>query len=80
MVEYAEAELSKAHEFLELPQDWTEHPPEFFDGAGRQNGNDGSHSSRLALGCVLLSGKKGRIAATDGRQIYMHDGFTFGWE
>jgi len=35
---------------------------------------------RYALGCIRLSGKTGQLAASDGRQMYLHGGFSFPWE
>jgi len=37
-------------------------------------------SSRYALGCIDLRGGSGRIAATDGRQLLVQDGFSFPWQ
>jgi hypothetical protein len=36
-------------------------------------------SVRYSLGCLQLDGAKGRIAATDGRQIFRASGFQFPW-
>ncbi len=37
-------------------------------------------SSRYALGCLRLRGADGQIAATDGRQLLVEQGYTFPWE
>lgn len=37
-------------------------------------------STRYALNCLRLRGSDGQIAATDGRQLLVQDGFTFPWE
>ena len=37
-------------------------------------------SSRFALGCIDVRGGTGRIAATDGRQLFVHNGFSFPWQ
>jgi hypothetical protein len=37
-------------------------------------------STRYALSCLRLRGQGGQIAATDGRQLLMQDGFAFPWE
>lgn len=36
-------------------------------------------SSRYALGCLQLRGAQGKIAATDGRQIFVQRGYQFPW-
>jgi hypothetical protein len=35
---------------------------------------------RFALGQIQLGGKSGTIAATDGRQLLVYNGFQFPWE
>ena len=37
-------------------------------------------SSRFALGCLQLHGKRGSIVGTDGHQLLVHSGFAFPWE
>ncbi|MBX3452777.1 MAG: hypothetical protein KF777_24790 [Planctomycetaceae bacterium] len=37
-------------------------------------------STRYALNCLRLRGRDGQIAATDGRQLLVQDGFSFPWE
>ncbi len=37
-------------------------------------------STRYALNCLRLRGRDGQIAATDGRQLLLQDGFTFPWD
>jgi len=36
-----------------------------------------AHPARYALSCVHLRGSKGRVEATDGRQVFAQDGFSF---
>ena len=42
--------------------------------AGRTTCRD---AARYALHCVQLQGRHGTVVATDGKQAYVHDGFTF---
>jgi hypothetical protein len=37
-------------------------------------------SSRYALGCIQLRGQAGRIAATDGQQMLVQNGYEFPWQ
>ena len=37
-------------------------------------------ATRYATNCVQLDGKRGRVAATDSRQLLMQDGFDFPWD
>jgi CRISPR/Cas system-associated exonuclease Cas4 (RecB family) len=39
-----------------------------------------AQSTRYALGCIQLRGASGSLATTDGRQMLMQNGFTFGFE
>ncbi len=80
IVQYGEAELSKVHEFPELPPAWSSNPPELLAALSAAMETTDPHSTRYTLACILLSGPNGRVAATDGRHIYLHDGFAFGWE
>ncbi|WP_164104575.1 hypothetical protein [Candidatus Laterigemmans baculatus] len=39
-----------------------------------------SESSRYVLNCIRLRGSDGQIAGTDGRQLFVQDGFHFPWD
>ena len=38
-----------------------------------------NNATRYALNCLQLQGKQGKIAATDGHQLLVQDGFEFPW-
>ena len=39
-----------------------------------------NHATRYALSCLQLQGGRGKIAATDGLQLLIQDGFCFPWD
>src|SRR5207237_9358312 len=80
LVQYAEPEPSKTPEFPELPKNWSSNAPELLNALSAAMETTDPYSSRSSLGCILLSGTKGRVAATNGRHIYIHDGFALGWD
>lgn len=66
--------------FPELPLKWTAGSPELLPALAAAMETTDAAPVRYATGCILLRGKTGTIAATDGRQLYKHDGFSFNWE
>ncbi|MGA2619389.1 MAG: hypothetical protein ABSF26_17415 [Thermoguttaceae bacterium] len=79
-IQYHIPEPWKAEEFPVRPEHFAQNPPDLpvaLDFAAATTDPD---AVRYALGCIRLSGKSGQLAATDGRQIYLHGGFSFPWE
>jgi hypothetical protein len=65
--------------FPEAPEAYTALDPSFlaaFNEAARTASVDGT---RAGLSRVQLRGGKGRVVATDGRQLLLHEGFPFPW-
>jgi hypothetical protein len=76
-IQYHCPEPWKAEEFPARPEHFAQNPPDLpvaLDFAAATTDPD---AVRYALGCIRLSGKSGQLAATDGRQIYLHGGFSF---
>jgi hypothetical protein len=63
----------------EPPSSWTENPPDLLDALTEATATSSDDNSRYALGCILLRGVSGEVAATDGRQLLVTAGFRFPW-
>lgn len=57
--------------------DWTSQPPDFLIALREAFRTTDDASSRFAMTCVQIRGENGAIAATDGRALYSHIGFSF---
>ncbi len=62
--------------FPALPKTWKLMPSSLLDTLANASQCTSQETSRWALSCLRL-GKE--IVGTDGRQIYIHDGFSFPW-
>jgi hypothetical protein len=67
-------------EFPTLPTELATNEPGFLAAYAAACGCTSGESGRYALGCVQMAGELGRMAATDGHQLLVQDGFRFPWE
>jgi len=63
-----------------MPTDISNNPPDLPRALADACTVTDPQPARYALSCVQLDGDKGRIAASDGHQIFVQTGFTFPWE
>lgn len=80
LVEYQLANGNDIPQFPEPPETLIENAPELWQALRDASQSTDSASSRYALGYIQLRGSVGRVAATDGRQIFMQTGFQFPWD
>jgi DNA polymerase III sliding clamp (beta) subunit (PCNA family) len=67
-------------EFPALPTETAENPPEFLRALTNACTVTDPVPTRYALSCVQLDHDHGRIAASDGHQIFVQTGFPFPWD
>lgn len=65
--------------FLEIPNEFTVNGPELLLALRNAIPVTDQTAGRYALGCLQLDGGHGRIAATDGRHLFVEVGFQFPW-
>jgi hypothetical protein len=65
--------------FPALPRKLTPAGVDFLIALGEAVQTAARESARPALSRVLLRGQGGEVVATDGRQLLLQSGFTFGW-
>jgi hypothetical protein len=70
----------KRPEFPQLPAEWSNNPAGFLSAFADASQCTSGDSGRYALACVQLGGEQGRMAATDGHQLLVQDGFRFPWQ
>lgn len=75
-----ERPLSGKSEFPALPKQLTENPLRLLRALRDASDTTDATSSRYALGCIQMRGKRGEIAATDGHQMLLQRGFEFPFE
>jgi len=63
-----------------LPTGWTTTPGELLDALTEATETATDDSTRYALNCLQLQGRRGQIVATDGRQLLVRSGFAFPWD
>ncbi len=66
--------------FLAMRSEMTENPPELLRALADACTVTDPETERYALSCVQLDGDHGRIAASDGHQIFVQTGFAFPWK
>ncbi len=64
-------------EFPALPEQLTKNPPRLVAALRDAAETTDATSSRYALGCIQIRGRRGEIVATDGRQLLLQRGFEF---
>ena len=62
-----------------LPTVWSDSPLGLLDALAEATASACDDSTRYSLGCVLLKGNTGEIAATDGHQFLIQGGFDLPW-
>ncbi|MHC2068155.1 hypothetical protein ACYFX5_11820 [Bremerella sp. T1] len=62
------------------PEQWCSNNSELMTALRDASGTADSESSQYALNCIRLRGHDGQLAATDGRQLLVQDGFSLPWE
>jgi len=67
-------------EFPAMPTDMVDSPSELLRALADACTVTDPEPTRYALSCVQLDGDKGRIAASDGHQIFAQTGFAFPWD
>ena len=65
--------------FHDGPQSFSENPPALLRALADAQACTDPTSTRYALGCIQLRGQSGQLAATDGRQLLLQSGYTFGF-
>lgn len=80
VVRYERAEPKIQEEFPSLPDTLAENPAEFLSALDNASETTDPQSIRYAIGCILLRGGDGSIAATDGRQLLVQSGFALPWQ
>jgi len=77
--EYAAAEPASLARFPDPPARFEPCPAGLLDALAEAAGTTDEDSTRYALGCIALRGATADIAATDGRQVLIRDGFRWPW-
>jgi hypothetical protein len=62
------------------PTTWASNPPTLLRALHDASQCTDPFSSRYALGCLQLQGAFGRLAATDGKQLLLQSGYSFGFQ
>lgn len=65
--------------FPALPAEMAKNPPGLLQALKDASATTDPGSLRYALGCIQLRSDRGRIVASDGRQLLVQSGFTFPW-
>lgn len=76
LLRYQAAPANEA--FPNAPDQWAENPPNLLAALADASRTTDPASTRFALGCLQLR-PDGSIAATDGRQLLVQNGFAFPW-
>ena len=63
----------------EAPTQWTNNGPELLRALRDAIETSGELTARPGLNCVQLTGSNGRIAATNGKQLLVQEGYRFPW-
>jgi hypothetical protein len=63
----------------EPPTQWANNGPELLRALRDAIETAGESTARPGLSCVQLTGSNGRIAATNGKQLLVQEGFRFPW-
>ena len=71
---------TKLSEFPSRPAQMTANEPGTLRALADASETTDSESTRYALGCINLRGPAGSLAATNGRQLLVQNGFRFPWK
>ena len=80
MVQYDPVDPVDPAEFPSVPEELAANPPRLLKALHDACLTTDPVPIRYAINCIQLRGASGQIAATDGRQLLVQDGFTFPWE
>jgi hypothetical protein len=80
LIDYQTAAPKDVPTFPEPPETLTENVPGLWHALHEASQVTDKESSRYALGYIQLRASDGRVAAMDGRQIYVQSGFQFPWQ
>ena len=80
MVRYDPVDPVDPAEFPRVPEELVGNPPRLLSALHDACLTTDPEPIRYAINCIQLKGGSGQIAATDGRQLLVQDGFTFPWE
>ena len=80
MTQYEAVTPSDADSFPKMPGKITENPARLLRALHEAMQTTDPESVRYAFSCSRLYGKTNTVAATDGRQILIEDGFDFPWD
>ena len=61
------------------PASWSSAPPDLLAALAEAAETGTDDSTRYALDCIQLQGRRGQVVATDGRQLLVRSGFSFPW-
>lgn len=76
----AQFETLEFGEFPSLPEQMVANPSQLAEALRDATETADKEANRYALNHLRLRGSDGQIAATDGRQLLVQDGFTFPWD
>jgi len=76
---YAVPPIADLTAFPGLPDQLEPIPATVLDALVEASGTTDAASTRYALGCLALRGDSSDLAATDGRQVLIHRGFSWPW-
>jgi len=67
-------------EFPAVPEQMTEEPERFLMALHNAMETADAEAVRYTLNHIQLDGKRGRVVGTDGRHVFVENGFEFPWE
>jgi len=80
MPQSAQFDTVEFGQFPSLPEQMVANPPNLLEALRDAGETADADSTRYALNHLRLRGSDGQIAATDGRQLFVQNGFQFPWD
>ena len=80
MVQYDPVKSSDTDVFPEVPKKFTENPPDLLKALHDAMLTTDPDAARYATDHIQVRGQSGTLAATDGRQMLIQNGFEFPWD
>jgi hypothetical protein len=77
---YEVTDRDKLPAFPAAPARWSRNEPALLGALAEAAQVAADSAGRYALSCLQLGGSQGRVAATDGRQLFIQEGFALGRE
>jgi hypothetical protein len=78
-VEYEPPDVASRPTFPPLPDSFVGNSPELIGALDEAVHTTATDATRYAMHRLLFRGASGDVAATDGQQLLVHGGFSFGW-